>query len=92
MKTTNLTIQEAIQSGLPFKRAIWTQFVTNLNLKVCVENEDIMATDYLLEQKEVTITREKLAEAWDVPYKDEIFYHHSSTSEKFNQLCKNLGL
>lgn len=91
MKTTNLTIQEAIHSGLPFKRAIWTQFVTNLNLKVCVENEDIMATDYLLEQKEVTITREKFAEAWDKMCETSLL-KSSNESNSFKTLIKELGL
>lgn len=60
MKITGLSIQEAIQSGLPFKREKWPQFVNDLNVKVMVSNSDIIATDYLLDVPGVKITREKL--------------------------------
>lgn len=75
MKTKGLTIQEAIQSGLPFKREGWSGynkqyskdtpfFIWKHNeVPVPIHLDDILATDWEIKVPEVTITKEKLAEA-----------------------------
>lgn len=96
MKTKGLSIQEAIQSGLPFKRendALWTVGSGKIRSLTILES-DILATDYEIKVPEVTITREKLAEAWD---KHVYTYPHSGMgkangSNCFDLFCKELGL
>lgn len=65
MKTKNLTIQEAIQSGLPFKREThncWSQNGSDkyTGYLYSVSREDVLAQDWQIKVPEVTITREKL--------------------------------
>lgn len=72
MKTKNLTIQEAIQSGLPFKREIWTEFYVSKNFDG-YSIKDILATDWQIQVPEVTITREKLAEALNKADKEIVY-------------------
>lgn len=94
MKTKNLTIQEAIQSGLPFKREINSLFSDESNSLFTAS--DVMATDYEIKVPEVTITREKLSEAWDnMIMRNPVSCSKLSSAESsiaFNDFCKRLGL
>lgn len=89
MKTTNLTIQEAIQSGLPLKRPTWVNYVKAIELSSCgIGDLDILAKDWQIKVPEVTITREKLAEAWE-----KVRYAESAEeSITFREICKELGV
>lgn len=85
MKTTGLTIQEAIQSGLPLKRPTWLNYVKAIELSSCgIGDLDILATDWELKVPVVTITREKLEKAWN----KSINYNNPLLSD----LIKELGL
>lgn len=97
MKTTGLTIIEAIQSGLPFKREKWEfygKFITNLYFEFKNEDnkydsfslvpEDITAQDWQIKAPEGTITREKLEKAWH----KSVDYNNPLLSD----LIKELGL
>lgn len=101
MKTTNLTIIEAIQSGLPFKRESWGKLIIVKNSKfywlhdgveVSLASFDILATDWQIKLPEVTIKREKLAEA--ISEADKIYSCTSKDAQKLyvDFLCKKLGL
>ena len=87
MKTKGLTIQEAIKSGLPFKRPNKTRY--HLNNDCCAyTTEEVLANDWELQVPEVTITREKLAEAVRKADKEVVY-----TSEQYiDVLAKELGL
>lgn len=95
MKNKNLTIQEAIKSGLPFKREKWAMYRTKLDLGYeCLLNDlDILAEDYELEVPEIKITREKLEEAVN-----KCFYYYANPKglEEHKlfiaKLAKELGL
>ena len=91
MKTTNLTIQEAIQSVLPYKlpenETWYDEIVAFINVK------DITRTDWQIKVPEVTITREKIAEAWDKMIEKECLgLAKSEDSFAFDVFCKELGL
>ena len=86
MKTKGLTIQEAIQSGLPFKRPHNSMYSVASDFK-CFELDEVMAQDWELKVPEVTITREKLEQAFIKTYGV-----NSLVSEYFNRFCKELGL
>ena len=92
MKTTNLTIIEAMQSGLPFKRGHWNTWDVADNTKTYCLGE-ITAQDWQIKLPEVTITREKLAEAWDktvyLEFNDAAKHQYSVA---FRKLCESLGL
>lgn len=98
MKTKGLTIQEAIQSGLPFKRPNDLAWIKNNRHKdiysITLVPDDIIATDWEIKVPEVTITREKLAEAWDkvVEPWDMSGMGKAYASECFDAFCKELGL
>ena len=92
MKTKGLTIQEAIKSGMPFKRPNKTRY--HLNNDCCAyTTEEVLANDWELQVPEVTITREKLAEAWQ----RRIAGHYISNvspdeSMTFDPFAKEFGL
>lgn len=109
MKTKGLSIQEAIQSGLPFKREKWAffgKFEANLyfsyydtvnnhnyNESDILTIDDLLATDWEIKVPEVTITREKLAEAWDKAYGNtNNIYLNAKHSDFFKAVAKELGL
>jgi len=50
--------------------------------------------EYRIKPKEITITREKLADAWDNTIKKihPVPFDSADKSEKFNSLCEELGL
>lgn len=90
MKTKNLTIIEAIQSGLPLRRPTWVNYVKARELSSCgIGDSDVLATDWEIKAPEVTITREKLAAAWfqiGPPFK------RPEECHLFQSVCNKLGL
>lgn len=90
MKTKGLTIQEAIQLGLPFKRPSWRDYTVASELcNVGIGDHDVLATDWEIKVPEVTITREKLAAAWfqiGPPFK------RPEECHLFQSICNKLGL
>lgn len=104
MKTKNLTIQEAIKSGLPFKREDWSGYMRKFDKEnpflIWEKNEatvplhqlDILATDWEIKVPEVTITREKLAEA--IAEADRIYSCTSKDGQKLyvDFISKKLGI
>ena len=96
MKTKGLTIQEAIQSGLPFKREGCLAWYRTTKQPV-FSIEHILAQDWEIKVPEVTITREKLAEAWDKKLAGEsglcnLSYLRAECSMAFDAFAKELGL
>ena len=101
MKTTGLTLVEAVKSGRRFKRSFQTIFMSFNNERVMyaedaypLSRKDILAEDYILEPVKVEIDREMLAKAWD---KEVCCYPKSGlgnadTSDCFALFCKELGL
>jgi hypothetical protein len=59
-----MTLIEAIQSGKPFRRPQWPDY---LDVKEThyfyLSVEDLLTTDYYVEEKKVTITEEQFNEA-----------------------------
>lgn len=93
MKTKGLTIQEAIMSGLPFKREKWSSWCDKASYlsSYGLGDLDVLTTDWQIKVPEVTITREKLAEAWrnSVPTGQ---YLSCREDVVFDLLQKELGL
>lgn len=101
MKTTGLTIQEAIQSGLPFKRENSNSyiFVHTVTSALFCENgndfllskEDLLAQDWQIKPPEVTITREKLVDTYEKAYLSA--YPIGTPDQKvIKNIIKELGL
>lgn len=93
MKTTGLSIQEAIQSGLSLRRPTWVNYVKARELSSCgIGDLDILAQDWQIKVPEVTITREKLAEA--ISEADKVYSCTSKDAQKLyvDFMCRKLGL
>lgn len=93
MKTTGLTIQEAIKSKLPHKLPEHTGWISHANV---YSKSDILREDWQIKVPEVTITRENLAEAWDNLVKKHEYVSRYTVESKdsvlFEALCKELWL
>jgi hypothetical protein len=58
-----MTIQEALQSGKPFKRPNWECYYTQLEH---FSKEDVLATDYELQpDRSIELTETALKQAWN---------------------------
>lgn len=88
MKTKGLTIQEAIQSGLPFKREKWAAYYENPYMHD-YSADAILATDWEIKVPEVTITREKFIDAFHSAAGSELI---SYEKDLLKALLKELGL
>lgn len=90
-----MTIQEAIKSGKRFKRLLWDKFYENVDHTRGYDEitrfftlDEIMATDWEIEEQKITITARQLFLAFDVAviHSDKIYY-----IEKFKDLSHQLG-
>lgn len=64
MKTTGLTLKEAIESGIKLKRPLWRDY--RLSSVFSYSVEDVYATDYELEVEEqkIELTASQIKNAW----------------------------
>jgi hypothetical protein len=70
MKEIGMTIQEAIQSGKPFRRKMNNKFFQAWNqpewMTFSFSVEDILATDWELKEEKIELTRDQVVHALDV--------------------------
>lgn len=88
-------ISDAIKAGRRFRHSTdiddqWRTHEDGSNIGV--RWYKILDDQWVLESKQVPITREKLAEAWDETYITKEGYNNSKESNTFAELCKKLGL
>lgn len=57
-----MNIIEAVKSGKRIRRRGW-QFVTNVSEYMAMKNEDILSTDWEIEEKKIEITESEFDEA-----------------------------
>ena len=102
-KTTGLTLQEAIKSGKPFTRPIYTDFMkyNGINVLWVSDNEaitfspsDVLATDWTTSEPVYQITKQQLAEAWDKEVYPIVrgYLETADKSPTFADFCNHLGV
>ena len=87
-----MTLQEALLSGKKFTRSVYMddgfneaeQFLSSLN------KEDVLATDYVLEPDDFTITEEDLVEAWEAARVGLNSVKSASESQLFKRMLSHL--
>lgn len=62
-----MTIIEAIKSGKRFRRGCgeFSKWAANGEFQYILRKEDILATDWEVEEEKIEVTKEQLREAWD---------------------------
>jgi len=81
-----MTIQEAIKSGKNFKRPIYREWKSPRVANWFCE-EDILATDWEVEEKNITVTKEKLNSV----YREYFGFCQNSKSDFGDFMMKKLG-
>jgi len=89
-----MNIQEAIKSGKRFRRPDWFEYCPAADLRnpdgyYEIWPDDLLADDFEVEEKSVTITREQFDAAWDnaLPMR-----RNGWTERHRNALAEELGL
>jgi hypothetical protein len=93
-----MTLIEAIKSGKRFKRECFQEFLSMKHEKISFENgidltfvtlreKDYLADDWILEEKEITITESQLEDV----IKQSLIKHGSSSSNFIEHIKKELG-
>jgi hypothetical protein len=92
-KEKSMNIIEAIKSGKRFKRKQWDNLAAIFDYCFyedykCFLKEDLLADDWEVEELSVTITRDKLTEAW----RNSVTFNQPFGNLLLDELLKELGL